>query len=102
MVVLLFGIPLQRYSFILLYKIKRNYFCLFCKILLQRACLSGIAVYFCVARENLRPRHGVIFSMPSAWRGVKIFLNLSMIFQGAAKGYCSTLFLQMQNANANF
>ena len=73
-----------------------DYFCLLCKNLLERACLSGIAVFFCVARENLRPRHAVIFSMPCAWRGVKIFLNLSMIFQGTAKGYCSAHFLQLQ------
>ena len=63
---------------------------------MERACLSKIALFFCVARENLRPRHGVIFSMPCAWRGVKIFLNLSMIFQGTAKGYHSAHFLQMQ------
>ena len=28
--------------------------------------------------------------------GCKEFLNLSMIFQGTAKGYCSTHFLQLQ------
>ena len=53
-------------------------------------------LFFCVARENLPLRHAVIFSMPCAWRGVKIFLNLSMIFQGTAKGYCSAHFLQLQ------
>ena len=72
------------------------YLCLFCKILLERACLSKAAVFFCVARENLRPRHAVIFSMPCAWRGVKNFLNLYMIFQGTAKGYFSAHFLQLQ------
>ena len=52
-------------------KIKTEYFCLFCKILLERACLFKTAVFFCVAREKIRPRHAVIFSMPCAWRGVK-------------------------------
>ena len=49
------------------------YLCLFCKILLEHTCLSKIALYFCVARENLRPRHAVNFSMPCSWRGVKKF-----------------------------
>ena len=31
------------------------------------------ALFFCVARENLRPRHAVKFPMPYAWRGVKNF-----------------------------
>ena len=57
------------------------YLCLFCKILLERACFSKIAVFFCVARENLRPRHAVNFSMPCACRGVKIF-DVSCAFQG--------------------
>ena len=48
-------------------------FCLFSKILLGHTCLSKIVLYFCVARENLRPRHAVNFSMPCAWRGVKKF-----------------------------
>ena len=30
-------------------------------------------MFFCVARENLRPRHAEIFSMPCACRGVKNF-----------------------------
>ena len=49
------------------------YLCLFCKILLGYTCLSKIALYFCVARENLRPRHAENFSMRCAWRGVKKF-----------------------------
>ena len=49
------------------------YLCLFCKILLGHTYLSKIALYFCVARKNLRPRHAVNFSMPCAWRGVKKF-----------------------------
>ena len=53
-------------------------------------------LFFCVARKIFLLRHGVKFSMPCAWRGVKNFLNLSMIFLGAAKGYCSAHFLQMQ------
>ena len=48
-------------------------FCLFYKILLEHTYLSKIALYICVARENLPLRHAVIFSMPCAWRGVKIF-----------------------------
>ena len=31
------------------------------------------ALFFCVAREKIRPRHAVKFSMPCAWRGVKNF-----------------------------
>ena len=53
------------------------------------------ALFFCVARENLRPRHGVIFSMPCAWRGVKIF-DLGWAFQGGTHEYQSAHFLQMQ------
>ena len=53
-------------------------------------------LFFFVARENLPLRHAVIFPLPCAWRGVKIFLNLSMIFQGTAEGYCSAHFLQLQ------
>ena len=53
-------------------------FCLFCKILLEHTYLSKIALYICVARENLRPRHAVNFSMPCAWSGVKIFANLHL------------------------
>ena len=49
------------------------YLCLFCKILLEHTYLSKIALYFCVARENLRPRHAVNFFMPCSWRGVKKF-----------------------------
>ena len=53
-------------------------FCLFCKILLEHTYLSKISLYICVARENLRPRHAVNFSMPCAWSGVKIFANLHL------------------------
>ena len=53
-------------------------FCLFCKILLEHTYLSKIALYICVARENLPLRHAVIFSMPCAWSGVKIFANLHL------------------------
>ena len=53
-------------------------------------------MFFFVARENLPLRHAVIFPLPCGRRGVKNFLNLSMIFQGTAKGYCSTHFLQLQ------
>ena len=35
--------------------------------------MSKIAVFFCVAREKIRPRHAVKFPMPCAWRGVKNF-----------------------------
>ena len=38
-------------------------------------------MFFCVARENLRPRHAVKFSMPCAWRGVKDFLLLAMRYE---------------------
>jgi hypothetical protein len=72
MVVLLFGIPLQRYSFILFKQNKNGIiFFLICKILLEQVDLVMNAIFFCVARENLRPRHGVIFSMPCTRRGVK-------------------------------
>ena len=54
------------------------------------------AIFFCVARKIFLLRHAVIFSMPCAWRGVKIFLNLSMIFLGTAKVVLFNSFLQMQ------
>ena len=54
------------------------------------------ALFFCVARKIFLLPHAVIFPLPCAWRGVKILLNLSMIFQGTAKGYCSAHFLQLQ------
>ena len=38
-------------------------------------------MFFCVARENLRPRHAEIFSMPCACRGVKDFLLLAMRYE---------------------
>ena len=53
-------------------------FCLFCKNILEHTYLSKIALYICVARENLPLRHAVIFSMPCAWSGVKIFANLHL------------------------
>ena len=52
-------------------KIKWNYFCLFCKILLEKGDSVMSAIFFCVARKFLPLRHAVIFSMPCAWRGVK-------------------------------
>ena len=36
------------------------------------------------------------FSFAMRLEGCKDFLNLSMIFQGTAKGYCSAHFLQLQ------
>ena len=59
------------------------YFRLFCKILLEYSHLSGIAVFFCVARENLRPRHAEIFSMPCAWRGVKENYSWQCVMSGS-------------------
>ena len=59
------------------------YFCLFCKNLLERACLSKIAVFFCVAREKIRPRHAVKFSMPCVWRGVKENYSWQCVMSGS-------------------
>ena len=97
MVVLLFGIPLQRYGFILLLQNKNGIiFACFVKFCWNAPICQRLPYFFCVTSENLPLRHAVFFSMPCAWRGVKIFLNLSMIFQGTAKGYCSAHFLQLQ------
>ena len=43
--------------------------------------MSKTAVFFCVARENLRPRHAVKFSMPCVCWGVKDFLLLAMRYE---------------------
>ena len=83
-VVLLSGITLQRYTFILYIQNKNGIiFAYFVKFYWNVLVCPRLLCFFCVARENLRPRHAVKFSMPCVWRGVKENYSWQCVMSGS-------------------
>ena len=101
-VVLQVGIPLKRYSFILLLQNKKGiFFACFVKKISEQVDLVMNALFFCVARKIFLLRHAVIFPLPCAWRGVKIFFELVYDFPRYSQRVLFSSFFAIAIANAN-